>query len=80
MAQDDVHKAEEVVKESKDVYVPSVVANGGAGDSYGITLSVPTIFIANAQSLVYSAWQRDYIRALKIQLEAATRRVVSTRA
>jgi outer membrane protein TolC len=80
MAQDDVHKAEAVVKESKDVYIPSVVANGGAGDSYGITLSVPTIFTANAQSLVYSASQRDYIRASKIQLEAATRRVASTRA
>ncbi len=80
IAQDDVRKAEAVAKESKDVYIPSLVANGGAGDSYGITLSVPTIFTANAQSLVYSASQRDYIRASKIELEAARRRVESTKA
>lgn len=80
MAQDDVARAEAVVKEAKDVYLPSVIANGGAGDSHGITLNVPTIFTANAQSLIYSASQRDSIRAAEIDRDAARRRVSITRA
>jgi outer membrane protein TolC len=71
LAMDDLRRARAVVSETKDVYIPSVVANGGAGDSYGITLNVPTILTVNSQSLVYSSAQRFYLRASRLSLQAA---------
>jgi outer membrane protein TolC len=47
------------------------VAGGGLGWTYGITLTVPTIFTINAQSLVYSNQQRYAIRAARADVEAA---------
>ncbi len=70
-AQNDVQRAMAALSVTKDIYVPSVVATGGLGDAYGIMLSVPTIFTINAQSLVYSAQQRFYIRAAHSDLKAA---------
>ena len=71
LATDDLRHARAVVSETKDAFVPSVIANGGAGDSYGITLNVPTILTVNAQSLVYSSSQRFYLRASRLSLQAA---------
>jgi outer membrane protein TolC len=70
-AQNDLEKAQAGLAVVKDIYVPSVVTTGGAGDSYGITLSVPTIFTVAAQSLVYSEQQRFYTRAAHQDLLAA---------
>jgi outer membrane protein len=71
MAQDDVNRAAAAVSETRDVYIPSLGLGGGLGRSYGITLTVPTIFTVNAQSLVYSPAQRSYIRSAKQNLIAA---------
>jgi outer membrane protein TolC len=49
-----------------------VITSGGAGYSTGITLTVPTIFNVNAQSLVFSFAQRNYIRAAHSDLQAAS--------
>jgi outer membrane protein TolC len=70
-AQEDVNKAAAGLAVTKDIFIPSVVTSGGAGTAYGITLTVPTIFTINAQSLVYSAQQRFYIRAAQSDLRAA---------
>ena len=70
-AEGDVKKAQAALAVTKDIYIPSVVATGGAGDSYGITLSVPTIFTVNAQSLIFSFQQRSYVRAARSDLKAA---------
>ena len=72
LAEDDLRRAHAVVSETKDAFIPSVIANGGAGDSYGITLNVPTILTVNAQSLIYSSSQRFYLRASRTSLQAAT--------
>src|SRR5690348_3900250 len=53
-AQLDLKKAQKSLAIAKDIFVPSVVTGGGLGWTYGITLTVPTIFTVNAQSLVYS--------------------------
>jgi outer membrane protein TolC len=71
-ADNDFQKARAGLAGLKDIYIPSVVMGGGVGDTYGITLSVPTIFTINAQSLVYSAQQRAYIRAAHSDLQAST--------
>ena len=70
-AEIDLNKAQRNLAIAKDIFVPSVVAGGGLGWSYGITLTVPTIFTVNAQSLVYSNQQRFAIRAAHAEVEAA---------
>lgn len=70
-ARTDLLKAQAGLRVLKDIYIPSVMLGGGIGDSYGIMLTVPTIFTINAQSLVYSSQQRSYIRAARSDLQAA---------
>ena len=70
-AEQDVKKAAAALAVTKDIFIPSVVTGGGVGTAYGITLNVPTIFTVNAQSLVYSAQQRFYIRAARSDLRSA---------
>jgi outer membrane protein TolC len=72
MAEADVDRAKAGLQESKDVYVPSIVAaSSGAGYSYGFPLGTPTVFNVSAQSLVFSFSQRDYIRAATAGLSAS---------
>ena len=67
----DLRKAQQSLAIAKDIFAPSVVAGGGLGWTYGITLTVPTIFTINAQSLVYSNQQRFAIRAAHADIDAA---------
>ncbi|HEX4756915.1 MAG TPA: TolC family protein [Terracidiphilus sp.] len=78
-AQNDLRKAQSELAVLKDIYIPSVVTGGGLGETYGITLSVPTIFTVNAQSLVYSPQQRANIRAAHFDLQAATLALAESR-
>ena len=70
-AENDLRKTQSGLQGLKDYYVPSVMMTGGAGWAYGITLTVPTIFTVNAQSMVFSLQQRSYIHAARTDLEAA---------
>ena len=72
-AQADVDKALAVVQQLRDAYIPNVVGGSGLGPpSYGFPLGQPSIFNITSQSLVFSYSQRDYIRAARASLEAAT--------
>ena len=55
----------------RDIYIPSVTTSVGVGYTTGITLSVPTVFTVNAQSLVFSFQQLQYVRAAREQIQAA---------
>jgi outer membrane protein TolC len=79
MAENGVQRARAALSLNKDIFIPSVVAAGGVGYSYGITLTVPTIFTINAQSLVYSPSQRLYIRSAELDLRAAILTLADTR-
>ena len=73
MAQADVDKARAVLDQLRDAYIPNVVGGTGLGPpSYGFPLGQPTLFSITAQSLVFSYSQRDYIRAARAAIEAAT--------
>jgi outer membrane protein TolC len=72
MAQDDVNRATASLSELKSVFIPSLSGSIGAGPSYGITTSVPTIFTINAQSLAFNFSQLDYIRAARASLQASS--------
>jgi outer membrane protein TolC len=72
IAQDDVNHATAILAESKAVFIPSLSGSIGAGPSYGITTSVPTIFTINAQSLAFNFSQLDYIRAARAGIQASS--------
>jgi outer membrane protein TolC len=70
-AQNDLEKATANLSVMKDIYIPSVTTGGGVGYTTGITLTVPTVFTVNAQSLVFSLQQLQYVRAAHQQIQAA---------
>jgi outer membrane protein TolC len=79
-AQADVDKALAVVQQLRDAYIPAVVGGSGLGPpSYGFPLGQPSIFNITAQSLVFSYSQRDYIRAARAALDAATQTLKDAR-
>jgi outer membrane protein TolC len=79
MAQDDVNRATAGLAESKSVFIPSLSGSIGAGPSYGITTSVPTIFTINAQSLAFNFSQLDYIRAARAGIQASVAALLDSR-
>lgn len=79
MAQDDVNRATASLVESKSVFIPSLSGSIGAGPSYGITTSVPTIFTINAQSLAFNFSQLDYIRAARAGVQASSAALLDIR-
>ena len=79
MAEDDLRRASAAVAETKDLYLPSVGVGSGLGVSSGITLTVPTIFTVNAQSLVFNYSQRDYIRAARLSRDSAALKLKDAR-
>jgi outer membrane protein TolC len=71
-AQADVDKSLAALQQLRDAYIPAVVGGSGLGPpSYGFPLGQPSIFNINAQSLVFSYAQRDYLRAARASLDAA---------
>lgn len=80
VAEADVAKARAALEESRDVYIPSLTAGAGLGQSYGFSLNPPTLFTFNAQSLVYNASQAAYIRSARSALVAATLTLQDVRA
>jgi outer membrane protein TolC len=79
LARDDVNRAMAGLSESKSVFIPSLSASFGAGSSYGITLTVPTIFTISAQSLAFNFSQFDYIRAAGATLRASSAQLIDVR-
>ncbi len=79
LAQDELRRSVAYAQEMKDVYIPIAAANGGAGYSHGITLTVPTIFTLDAQSLLYSSSQRHYLRSSRFALEASRTSLINAR-
>ncbi len=71
LAEDDVHKAEANLATLKAAFVPSISGNIGAGPSYGITTSVPTIFTLHAQSLIMNSSQLGFIKAAHAGIDAS---------
>ena len=70
-AADDVAKAQAALSEARAVYIPAVSVGSGLGDSFGYSPYPPTLFTFQAQSLVYSSSQPDYIRSARAGVQAA---------
>ena len=71
-AEANVRRATAGLDESRDTFWPSVNLGSSVGPPpYGFPLGNPDIYDINAQSLVFSFSQRDYIRGARIGLRAA---------
>ncbi len=71
MSEASVTKAQAALEETKDVYVPTLSANAGYGQGFGVPTSLPVVFSLTSQSLVFSFSQRDNIRAAAAGLNSA---------
>ena len=71
MARASVSKAEAVLSEARDVYIPSVGIKGGYGASTGVPLNVPVVFSLASESLLFNFSQKDNVRAANDGLKAA---------
>jgi outer membrane protein TolC len=67
-----VQRATAALEEAKDAYIPNFVLGISPGYAYGFPLGYPSFFNANAQSLVLSWSQRDYIRSARTAVNSAS--------
>lgn len=79
MSEASVQKAQAALEETHDVYVPTLSANGGYGEGFGVPTSLPTVFSLSSQSLVFNFSQRDNIRAAASGLASAKLALRDTR-
>jgi len=71
MSEASVEKAQAALEETKDVYVPTLTADAGYGQGFGVPTSLPVVFSLTSQSLVFNFSQHDNIRAAASGLAAA---------
>jgi outer membrane protein TolC len=70
-AEAEAAKAQAVLEETKDAYIPTLVGGSGLGYSYGFPVGQPSVFNFTSQSLIFNYSQPDYIRAARASLNAA---------
>jgi outer membrane protein TolC len=71
MSEAAVAKAKAALDETHDVYIPTLSANAGYGQGFGVPTALPTVFTLSSQSLVFNFSQHDNIRAAASGLDAA---------
>ncbi len=81
MAQADVDKAKASLAESRDAVIPSVTFSSGLPvfPEVGFTGTIPSIWSAKVESLVFSFPQKHYVEAAKLGLQAANSRLKDAR-
>jgi outer membrane protein TolC len=72
LAQADVKKSQAALAETQDVYIPSLSIGSTVGYSIGFPTGQPSIANASTQSMVLSFPQRQYIKAARAGLQAAS--------
>jgi outer membrane protein TolC len=71
LAQADLERANASLRQSRDAYIPNLVAGSGLGYTYGFPVGQPTLFNFTSQSLVFDAAQFSYIRASRAGIQAS---------
>jgi outer membrane protein TolC len=71
LAQADVARATAALAEQRDAYKPGLTLGSSIGYSYGFPVGQPSIYNVQAQSLVVSFSQPDYIRAARAAARSA---------
>ncbi len=75
----DVQRARASLRETKDVFIPSISAGSNLGQGYGYSNYPPTFFSVSANSLIYSGGQSSYIRSASDGLDAAQQTLMDVR-
>jgi len=78
-AEAEVERAQAALKQTHDVFVPSVTAGAGLGQAYGYSTNPPTLFSVSTGSLVYNSAQMSYVRSARAGLHAAELALEDTR-
>lgn len=71
MSEAAVQKAQASLDETRDVYVPNIMANVGYGQGFGVPIGLPTLFSLSSDSLLFNFSQRDNIRSAASGLASA---------
>ncbi|MGB8130575.1 MAG: TolC family protein [Candidatus Angelobacter sp.] len=76
LSEADLQRAQSVVRQTHDVFLPQMVLGSGLGGSYGFPLSLegaaPSIFNVNFQGALFNLAQRNNVKAAKSETEATT--------
>jgi len=68
----DVNRLQALYQESRDQYIPQVYFGSGLAYSFGFPLGEPSIFKVSSTSLLLNEAQREFIRAARSDMRAAT--------
>jgi outer membrane protein TolC len=75
LADADLKKAQGALAQTQDAYIPNFVIGSNVGYSHGFPTGQPSVGSATMQSLVFSYSQRQYVRAARAGIDAATQRL-----
>lgn len=75
LANADLQKAHASLAQTEDAFIPNLTIGTNFGYSHGFPTGQPSVGSATMQSLVFSYAQRQYIRAARAGIEAATQRL-----
>ena len=68
----DVNRLQSLYQESRDAYIPQVYFGSGLAYSFGFPLGEPSIFKVSSTSLLLNYAQREFIKAARSDMRAAT--------
>jgi len=71
MAQADLERATATMRQTKDAYIPNLVAGSGLGYTYGFPVGSPTLFSFTSQGLLFDISQFSYLRATRAGIQAS---------
>jgi outer membrane protein TolC len=79
LADADLKRAQAALAQTEDAYIPNFVIASNVGYSHGFPTGQPSVGSATMQSLVFSYAQRQYTKAARAGIEAATLRLKDAR-
>lgn len=79
LAEADVKKAQAALDQVTDAYIPNFVIGSNVGYSHGFPTGQPSVGNATMQSLVFSYSQRQYLKAARAGVDAASLRLKDAR-
>ena len=75
LAEADLQKAQGALAQTQDAFIPNLGIGTNFGYSHGFPTGQPSVGSATMQSLVFSYSQREYIRAARAAIDAATQQL-----
>jgi outer membrane protein TolC len=71
MAQSDLDRATASMRQTKDAFIPNLVAGSGLGYTYGFPIGSPTLFSFSSQGLIFDISQFSYMKSGRAGIQAS---------